>query len=614
MTKLRLADDLTLPVHAVTEKLGFIGTTGGGKTYAASKLAELFWDQGAQFIVLDPVGVWYGLRLQSDGKRPSSITIPIFGGLHSDVPLEPSSGVLVADLIIDRSLSVILDISQFEHDTHKAQFAKDFADRLFFRKKAAPSAVHLFLEECQEFVPQNPQKGEEGMLHAFTRMQKLGRNFGIGSSYITQRPQEVNKKALNLAQTLFVFRTTGLHERKSIEAWIQDKGLDQDIVADLPKLPTGTCHVWSPDFLKVSKVITVLKKETFNASATPEVGAKTQARDLAPIDLEKIRAAMATAIEKAKADDPKELRRQIGNLQRELNLAKQVTPHKSDSAGKDPSRAIIKRLTQALEGAMKFIVSINSEDFFKAAGDAVDKDKIHAAINSAVQGAVKLIEQNLAHRQASLERWQKDGQRLLAMMEKVLANEDVTIAVNVKHNEPFTVTPRPVRSAVVQKQTEGLSVPQQRILDALAWLETVRVDRARRSQVAFLAGASPTSSAFMNNLGSLRSRDLIQYPGDGNVSLTEDGRLLANVIESPLSSADLHAKIAEKLPKPQCAILEYLISIYPGSASRDRLANEAGASPTSSAYMNNLGSLRSLGFIDYPSRGTVAAQPVLFLE
>lgn len=327
MTTLKITDDLQLPIRAVTEKLGFIGTTGSGKTYAASKLAELFWAEGAQFIVLDPVGVWYGLRLQADGKRPSSIQIPIFGGLHGDVPLEPTGGALVADLLVERALSAILDVSQFESDMDKARFAKAFADRFYFKKKAAPSAVHLFLEECQEFVPQNPQKGEEGMLHAFTRMQKLGRNFGIGSSYITQRPQEVNKKALNLAQTLFVFRTTGLHERKSIEAWIQDKGLDLDIAGDLPKLSTGTCHVWSPEFLKVSKVVPIATKETFNASATPGVGGKRQARELAPIDLEQIKTDMAATIEKAKAEDLKELRRQLAEVRKNYEaLASRPAP------------------------------------------------------------------------------------------------------------------------------------------------------------------------------------------------------------------------------------------------------------------------------------------------
>lgn len=310
MKNLKLAKGLDLPVEVVTQKLGWIGTTGSGKTYGASKLAELMFEAHAQFVVLDPVGVWYGLRLAKDGKKPSTITIPIFGGLHGDVPLESTAGAMMADLVVDRSLTCILDVSQFESDAQKARFAADFADRFFFRKKAAPTAVHLFIEECQEFIPENQQRGEERMLHAFTRLQKIGRNFGIGTSLVTQRPQEVSKKALNLAQTLFVFRTTGAHERKAIETWIKDKAIaGQDIAQELPKLKTGAPHVWSPEWLELSEVVAIHEKHTFNASATPEVGAAKVTRELAPIDLEKIRGEMAATIERAKADDPRELKK-----------------------------------------------------------------------------------------------------------------------------------------------------------------------------------------------------------------------------------------------------------------------------------------------------------------
>lgn len=37
---LTLAPDLKLPIAAVTEKLGFLGRTGSGKSYAAMRLAE----------------------------------------------------------------------------------------------------------------------------------------------------------------------------------------------------------------------------------------------------------------------------------------------------------------------------------------------------------------------------------------------------------------------------------------------------------------------------------------------------------------------------------------------------------------------------------------------
>lgn len=328
MKPLKLADGLSVPLEVVTQKLAWLGVTGSGKTYGASKLAELLYHAGAQIVTLDPVGTWFGLRLAKDGKGPSALTIPIFGGLHGDVPLESTGGALLANLVVDKRLSVILDVSQFEADTDKARFARDFADRFFFRMKAAPSAVHLFLEECQEFVPQNPQRGEEYMLHAFIRMQKLGRNYGIGSSYISQRPQEVNKKALNMAQTLFVFRTTGTHERKAIEQWIHDKALDDHIADDLPKMKTGDCHVWSPEFLEVSETHHIREKETFDASVGATVGAAAVTRELAPIDLAKVAKDMAATIEKAKADDPRELRRRIAELEKEKASKVSIAPVK----------------------------------------------------------------------------------------------------------------------------------------------------------------------------------------------------------------------------------------------------------------------------------------------
>ena len=46
MKQLRIAADLSLPVDAVTQKFAFLGRTGSGKTYAATKLAELMLEAG----------------------------------------------------------------------------------------------------------------------------------------------------------------------------------------------------------------------------------------------------------------------------------------------------------------------------------------------------------------------------------------------------------------------------------------------------------------------------------------------------------------------------------------------------------------------------------------
>lgn len=214
MTTLKLADGLELPLDVVTEKLAWLGRTGSGKTYGAMKLAELMLDAGAQIGALDPVGVWRALRVPAQ-KGGQAFEVVVFGGLYGDLPLQPTAGALIADVVCDRGISFVLDVSQFVA-AEQQRFAKAFAERFFQRRKAAPAACHLFMEECQEFLPQNPMGLEADTLHEFQRLWKIGRNFGIGGSLVSQRPQEVNKKALNMSGTLFAFQMTAPQERKAV--------------------------------------------------------------------------------------------------------------------------------------------------------------------------------------------------------------------------------------------------------------------------------------------------------------------------------------------------------------------------------------------------------------
>jgi hypothetical protein len=582
VTKLRLARDLSLPLEAVTEKLGFLGRTGSGKTYAAQLLAEQLHDAGAQFVALDPVGKWWALRLAADGKA-AGLSIPVFGGLHGDVPLEPAGGKLVADLLVDRGISAVVDVSQFESDAAKARFVSDFGDRLFWRKKAQSSALHVFIEEAQEFVPQNPGKEERMMLHHWTRIQKLGRNFGIGTSLLSQRPQEVNKKVLNQTEILFVFQLTGTHERKAVEAWIGDKGLDEDIAAELPKLKCGHPHVWSPALLQISRVVEINAKRTFDASSTPKVGARAQVQELAPIDLDQIRKQMAATIERAKAEDPKELRRQLAERDRRIRELERAKPAAAAPAS-TPKRVEVPVLK---DGQVKRLERV-------AAAIAGAGEKLASASGQLVTVSREIVE--------GLRRIPTNGHRP-PLPSRVLQT---------------SATPRP-SPARREPRAAGageasLSRSQQRILNALAWLASIGRTEADKTLVALMADQSPTSGGYFNNLGVLRSAGLVDYPAGGLVRLTEDGAARAEPVDIPTTPEELHRQLFAKLSSSQVAILRVLIENYPTALSKDDVADAAGQSRTSGGYFNNLGRLRSLGLIDYPSPGQVVGLPALMLE
>jgi hypothetical protein len=589
---LKISPDLALPLDAVTQKFAFLGRTGSGKTYAASKLAEEMLAAKAQIIVLDLVGVWYGIRLAADGKGPG-FPIPVFGGLHGDVPLEPTGGQLMADLIVDRGLSVVLDISQFEHDSDKARFGMDWAGRFYFRKKAAPSAVHVFIEECQELVPQNPQKGEERMLHAFQRMEKLGRNFGIGVSLISQRPQEVNKKALNQTECLFAFQMTGPHERKAIESWIEEKGLDMDIVGLLPKLAVGQAHVWSPQWLKVSKTIYIGRKQTFNASSTPEVGSAAVARELAPIDLDRIRKEMAATIERSKADDPRELRRQIADLKRTAATAQKATspPASQDAIEAARSQAYLKARAEAAEATQSLLLNLDHR--------LVALRHLAEALADHMEGTREYLKTIPA---ASPPAASRPPTPIRACNPQ---------SVPMPHRDTPHSALRTPHSAAPHSELTG---PEQRILDAIAWMESIGVNQPEQTAVAFLAGYTFGGGAFNNPRGALRTKGLIEYLGSNFVRLTPDGRARAASPETPLTTAALHEAIMDRLPGPESKILRVILEHYPDSISNDDCAQQAGYAPDGGAYNNPRGRLRSLDLIEYMGGGLIRARDILFLE
>jgi hypothetical protein len=76
------------------------------------KLAELMLEAGAQVGALDPVGVWRALRVPAV-SGDQSFEVVVFGGLYGDLLLEPTptAGELIADLVCDRGISFVLDVS-----------------------------------------------------------------------------------------------------------------------------------------------------------------------------------------------------------------------------------------------------------------------------------------------------------------------------------------------------------------------------------------------------------------------------------------------------------------------------------------------------------------------
>lgn len=260
---------LVLPAAATTQKFAFLGQSGSGKTYGSGVFVEKLLEQGSQVVIFDEVGVWYGLRLLPDGKTPSPHHIPIFGGDHGDRPLEPDMGAQMAKALVATRSPAILDVSGFTGG-ERAKFGAAFGETFLLEKKKSRSPVMIVLEEAQDWVPQRPMPEENRMKGAFVRITKLGRNYGIGITFLSQRPQAVDKDALSQVECLVAFKVQEAHARKSLVDWIAEKGEDvRGHVDDLPKLQKGEALVWSPAWLQLYERVKIGTKTTFDASSTP---------------------------------------------------------------------------------------------------------------------------------------------------------------------------------------------------------------------------------------------------------------------------------------------------------------------------------------------------------
>jgi len=580
MTKrLRVAEDFTLPADVALHKNAIVAMSGAGKSNTGVALAEEMYAAEIPWVTIDPKGDWFGVRSSGDGRGPG-LAVPVFGGLHGDIPLEPSSGKLIAKLITDQRLTCVLDVSEFDTRQAMWRFLADLGEGLL---KLNRDPVHLFLDEADDYIPQ--RTGEKGELPrckgVWSRVVRRGRFRGIGTCLITQRSAVIDKDVLTQTDNLFAMRVTSPQDRKPIADWVEAKGLDSGMIASLAGLEDGECWIWSPQKLKMLERVQLRRRWTFDAGETPKLGKERRPpAKLADIDLGAIETEMRETIERAKADDPAELRRRIAVLERDLAAAAERDAHPLVERVEIIPAEFVKRLELALQGL----------------------DELAGAFDE---------------RSGSLGKWLDDALSFAKTFTSDAGSAATARSAAPVREERRPPAPRSSLQTHEHPQAPGvaqLSGPQQRVLDALAWWGVAGRRVVSRLQLAAVAGYHKRTKSFTNALGSLNTAGLVVYPSAGYVSFGPGGVDAANHPASPPTVAVLQDMVREQVGAGRTRILDVLIRRYPDAVPRETLALELGVHERTKSFTNALGSLRSLGWIDYPSAGYVAASDALFLE
>lgn len=553
-----------LPAAALKGHIAVVGMTGGGKTFTAKGIVEhiLECDPAARVCVLDPIkSDWWGITSSADGTKPG-LPFHILGGPRGHVPLHETAGKAIGELVGSGALQLsIIDMADFGPGGLQT-FFNDFAPALLRRIRGV---VYLLLEEAHEFAPKERAGfgGETMTVHFAKKLATAGRSKGVRIIAATQRTQQLHNSVLGSCQTVIAHQLTYPADIEPVAKWFKghvDKETFARFSESLTSLPTGTGWLCSGQ-AKVAEMVRFPRIWTFDNSATPEGDAEIEVKT-APVDLDKLRAIVGDAVAQAAANDPAKLRAEVEQLKAEL-------------AKKAPSAATPDPAALAAEFRRGHL-----------AGNAAGyQSGFHAGIAAAVQAA------------------------------QAVPMPDAPAPAptpGITRASPRDSQQGPDRAAV-NPSVEGVNGPMQRILDACAWWEAVGLNRPSKVQVAAVAKYSPNGGAFNNPLGRLRTMGFVEPANDGAVALMVPGRAAANKPAIAPTTADLHKRVMAILNGPQKRILAPLLAAYPKTKAKADLAAEAGYSPDGGAFNNPLGSLRSLGFIDYPARGQVVAQSILFV-
>jgi hypothetical protein len=614
--------NLPIPAAALDDRLAFVGTAGSGKTYAAGTAAERLLHEKKRVGIIDPLGVWYGLRLLADGVTPSNWPVVIFGGPHGDLPINDRAGALIGETVATMKESWIIDLSELGTKAAERRFMLPFLEALY--RKTSGDPLHTLFDEADMWAPQKLMDKEGDAAKLLGMMETIcrrGRVKGFIPWLITQRPAVLSKDVLSQADGLIAMKLVSSQDRDALGAWIEgqaDRAQQRDLLAMLPQLTVGKAVVWLPGH-GVLEQRQFPAKVTFDSSRTPKRGEKRVARELKPLDVGALRGRIEKVQVEADANDPKKLKAKIAELQREV-ARKPAPPPVPKVSPPDPAvleaaeqrgylRGVFEGEQTGFDAAvaqMGSSISNVASDVRAIARRATDMEKHFAAISREWRKRPRPKGNSSATKPSAAKPLQAERTILPAPAQR--SSTAPTLA-----HERARQTPQQVANANASHGLEALSNvvtgPQLQLLKSLAWWRAMGHDAPLRQQIAAIAGWKAGGSNLRNRLSELTALGFVSYPSQGRVALTETGAATA---PAPDLGADLLTSVRAIMTGPQSAIFDVLVPHRTEALARTAIAEQLGWEAGGSNLRNRLSELSALDVVHYPGKGEVALSDWLF--
>lgn len=552
MNKAFLNDKIFLDLESLVDtRLLIQANSGGGKSYLIRRLLEQSHGK-VQQIVIDLEGEFGTLREKYDY---------ILAGKDGDVPANPKSAPLLARKLLELGVSAIVDLYELPHQDRK-RFVRLFLEAMIDAPKELWHPVLLVIDEAHQFCP---EKGEAESAAAVIDICTRGRKRGYCAILATQRLSKMNKDAAAECNNKLIGRTGLDIDMKRAAEELGFTGKEQYL--SLRSLESGEFFAFGP---AISRQVIPIKIGTVETQH-PKAGARFKTHTVQPTA--KIREVISKL-----ADLPKEAEEEARTVDELKKEVRELKRHKCEVVNQNPIK--IEKIEVPMVGKRALEGLTKSEKELRRASKLI----LDASQN---------IESNINKLSGEIAKVQRPNNPIPP--KESLAKYPIANSIKV-----------------TEEKTSILSGPEQRIVNAIAWMESIGVEEPEQTAVAFLAGYTVGGGGFNNPKGSLRSKGLIEYRGN-NLVLTVNGRIFASPPLETLNTAALHEKILARLPGPEQRLLKPLLMSYPGYLSNDELAQQSGYQVGSGGFNNPKGRLKTLGLIEYPVPGTAKARDILFI-
>lgn len=583
-------DDDLRPLNVVV-----VGNAGSGKSSVgrSAYVEPLLETQNRRVCIIDPTGVWWGLRFWPDGTP--AFRIAILGGPYSDVPISAYDGDAVGRLVAESDLQTIIDLSEFSQ-RQKIRFMTAFFQAVYQKNKRP---LHLVLDEADEFAPQNPMPDSRKMFHHIDRIVRRGRVRGFRVMLITQRPAVLHKNVLSQANVLIAMRLLGSQDRAAVQLWIRGQGdveAGAEVLNTLAKLQTGEGWLWAP-------TMNVLRRgrfsmfRTFDSSRTPKDDEPiVQPPGPFPALREKRLLDWRSIVDHEEEEGP------------EMPPAAPVAKAEPKAKGK---RASTGQAAAAKAPAAIDIEPIKAHAFENGRRQGFEDGYAAATstITAQVQGVVKAGQRFLDElRSVTVIAADRDPSNLPELVKpqpaEVRARVDKRVreAIERLDGKPRTATVTDASVGAMVKYGNGL-------LYAIGSTEYA-ADEPTWSEACALAGFNPTSGPVRIAIKHLTASTLVAVGDHGGVMLTALGRErwrdIAEAKPKQLGVDQVVEAWCQKLTRPAPEILRFIASGDKGSwkTIADIGAIDGMASTTSGPFRVALKALRSNGLTEEEGSGS----------